>query len=61
MWEDTFSALGEHNHEQDGKLKMDKTGLWKIEGHGSDSPVSCQWAPHIKPPQWLDQGGVFLH
>ena len=21
MWEDTFSALGEHNHEQDGKLK----------------------------------------
>ena len=27
MWEDTFSALGEHNHEQDGKLKMDKTGL----------------------------------
>ena len=27
MWEDTFSTLGEHNHEQDGKLKMDKTGL----------------------------------
>ena len=39
------------------KLKKDKTGLWRIEGHGSDSPISCERAAHIKPPSPLVAAG----